>query len=129
QLRPSDSLIDGVFLAGMSQGPKDIMFSVTQGSAAAARAARLLSTGRASIEPITAQLNEEICVGCGQCLSRCPYHAITLKETDQGPKASIIEAVCKGCGTCVVTCPTGALDQRHFTNNDIMAQINALEEY
>ncbi|MFW9991032.1 MAG: 4Fe-4S binding protein [Candidatus Odinarchaeota archaeon] len=129
QLRPSDTVIDGVYIAGMAQGPKDIMFSVVQGSAAASRAARLLTTGKADIEPITAFVNQEKCIGCGDCVERCPYHAISLKQQSDGTyKSEILEAVCKGCGTCVVTCNPGAIEQRHFNNRDIISQIDALME-
>jgi len=124
QLQPNDTVIDGVYLAGMAQGPKDIQLSVMQGSAAASRAARLISSGRVSIEPITAFVNRDYCVGCGDCVDVCPYRAISLVDN----KAEIVEAVCKGCGCCVAVCNSGAIEQRHFTNQDFSAQIKAALE-
>ncbi|RLG38357.1 MAG: disulfide reductase [Candidatus Alkanophagales archaeon] len=119
KLGPVDTVIDGIFVAGCASGPKDIPYAVSQGSGAAARAARLLTAGRAKVEGITATLNAEKCVGCGLCVAQCAYGAISL----EGGKAKLVEALCKGCGTCVAACPTGALEQRHFKNSQITAQV------
>jgi heterodisulfide reductase subunit A len=126
QLAPVDTTIAGVFIAGFAQGPKDIMMSVGQGSAAAARAARLLTTGRVEIEPITAVVDQERCVGCRECLDLCPYGAIKFDEEKK--KAYIIDALCKGCGCCVAHCLPGAIQQHHFTNADLLAEIDAFGE-
>ena len=69
-------------------------------------------------EAITPVLDVSACVTCGMCEDKCPYGALKLGET-----LEVIDALCKGCGTCVAACPTGALDQRHFRNSEVEAQI------
>jgi heterodisulfide reductase subunit A len=121
KLRPVDTLTDGVYLAGVSQGPKDIPDSVAQASGAAARAAIPMVKGEVEIEPIVAVVDSDVCGGCEVCLELCPFGAVE-REDEQ---AVINVALCKGCGTCVAACPSGALDQQHFRTSQIMAQIEA----
>ena len=121
KLRPVDTLTDGVYLAGVSQGPKDIPDAVAQASGAAARAAIPMVKGEVEIEPIIAAVDSEVCGGCEICLELCPFGAIDRVD-DQ---AQVNVALCKGCGTCVAACPSGAMDQQHFRTSQIMAQIEA----
>lgn len=121
KLRPVDTLTDGIYLAGVAQGPKDIPDAVAQASGAAARAAIPMIKGEVEIEPIVAAVDEDVCGGCEVCIELCPFGAI---EKADG-KAHINIALCKGCGTCVGACPSGALDQQHFKTSQIMAQIAA----
>nr|WP_048060534.1 CoB--CoM heterodisulfide reductase iron-sulfur subunit A family protein [Methanothermus fervidus] len=121
KLRPVDTHTDGIYLAGVAQGPKDIPDAVAQASGAASRAAIPMSKGEVLIEPIVATVNEDICGGCGVCVELCPFGAIELKEG----KAHVTVALCKGCGTCAAACPSGAMDQKHFRTQQIMAQIEA----
>jgi heterodisulfide reductase subunit A len=121
KLRPVDTLTDGVYLAGVSQGPKDIPDAVAQASGAAARAAIPMVKGEVEIEPIVAAVDEDVCGGCEVCIELCPFGAITTE--DEQAKVNI--ALCKGCGTCVGACPSGAMDQQHFRTAQIMAQIEA----
>jgi heterodisulfide reductase subunit A len=128
KLRPVDSPTDGVFLAGAAQGPKDIPASVAQGSAAASRAARVLSSDTWEIEPIIARVDENVCVSakgtkCGLCVSACPYTAISCVT---GEPAMITSAKCHGCGGCVAECPHSAISQDHFTDAQIVAQLRAI---
>ena len=130
KLKPVDTPADGVFLAGACQGPKDIPYSVAQGSAAAARAATILSKEKWKIEPIVAVVDPENCrntrVKCGICVKACPYGAI---EANEGEAAKVRTATCHGCGTCVAECPADAIQQKHFTDDQIFAQIRtALEK-
>ena len=129
KLKPIDTATEGIFLCGAAQGPKDIPYSVAQGSAAAARAARILARGKWEIEPIVAYVYEERCqntsVKCGICTTRCPFGAI-VAELNQ--PAKVISAKCHGCGTCVADCPTNALTQMHFTDAQIFSQIHAILE-
>ncbi len=121
KLRPVDTLTDGVYLAGVSQGPKDIPDAVAQASGAAARAAIPMVKGEVEIEPIVASVNEDVCGGCEVCLELCPFGAIEREDE----RAHVNIALCKGCGTCVAACPSGAMDQQHFRTAQIMAQIEA----
>jgi heterodisulfide reductase subunit A len=121
KLRPVDTLTDGVYLAGVSQGPKDIPDAVAQASGAAARAAIPMVKGKVAIEPIIATTDLDVCGGCEVCLELCPYGAV--ERADEQVNVNV--ALCKGCGTCVAACPSGAMDQQHFKTEQIMAQIEA----
>jgi heterodisulfide reductase subunit A len=128
KLRPMDSPTDGVFLAGTCQGVKDIPASVAQGSAAAARAGRVLHSDEWEIEPTVAFVWGDRCISaqgkkCGVCSRACPYGAI---EYEQGKAAEVITAKCHGCGGCVAECPQNAITQLHFTDAQMLAQIHAL---
>lgn len=124
KLRPVDTLTDGVYLAGVSQGPKDIPDAVAQASGAAARAAIPMVKGEVEIEPIIASVDEDVCGACEVCIELCPFGAIDVEDEH----AQVNIALCKGCGTCVAACPSGALDQQHFRTSQIMAQIEAAME-
>ncbi|MBQ8016826.1 MAG: CoB--CoM heterodisulfide reductase iron-sulfur subunit A family protein [Methanobrevibacter sp.] len=129
KLRPVDTLTDGVYIAGVAQGPKDIPDSVAQGSAAASRAAIPMAKGEVEIEPIIASNDETICGACQVCVELCPFDAISIATGVGGKEfAQINSALCKGCGTCVGACPSGAMNQQHFKTEQIMAQISAALE-
>jgi len=122
KLRPFHTNTDGVFLAGACQSPKDVPDTVAHASAAAAEVLSLFGRGEVIISPTTAQVITEKCVGCGDCVLVCPYSAISLVEG----KSSVNAALCKGCGTCVATCPSGAIEALHFTDEQIVAQIEGV---
>jgi heterodisulfide reductase subunit A len=126
KLRPVDAATGGVFFAGCAESPKDIKDSVTQASAAAARAGILMAKGKVTVEAITPLIFAEKCKACGLCTKVCPYNAITLDKNLK--KISVIEAACGGCGTCAAECPFNALTQSHFTDEQIIAQIDAVTE-
>lgn len=129
KLKPIDTPTEGIFLAGAAQGPKDIPSSVAQGSAAASRASRVLSSGYWEIEPIVACVWPDRCIRaeggdkCGICATKCPYNAIVIEP---GKVAEVIPAKCHGCGACVAECPQNAITQMHFTDAQVLAQIHAL---
>jgi heterodisulfide reductase subunit A len=52
----------------------------------------------------------------------CPYKAINKNEEDE---IIITQVLCKGCGVCGATCPNEAIVIRHFTNDQILAEIHA----
>ena len=126
KLRPVDAPTGGIFLAGCAESPKDVKDSVTQASAAAARAGILMAKGKVTVEAITPRLIEENCTGCGLCARVCPYNAIIIDKEKK--RAEFIEAACGGCGTCAAECPFNAILMRHFTDEQIFAQIDAATE-
>ncbi len=125
KLQPVDAATRGIFFAGCAEGPKDIKESVTQGTAAAGRAARLMHKGEITSEPITAEIIEEHCNSCGKCAKVCPYNAITVDVKKKIP-ASVNTAACAGCGTCAAECKFGAITMNHFTDDQINCQTDAL---
>jgi len=128
KLKPVDAATPGIFFAGCAEGPKDIKDSVTQASAAAARANRLMRAGKVKVEAITSTVIEDICRSCGICAKVCPYNAIEVDVKKKTP-AVVIEAACAGCGTCSAECPFDAIKMKHFDDQQILAQIEAaLEE-
>jgi heterodisulfide reductase subunit A len=122
KLKPVDAPTRGVYFAGFCESPKDIKDSVCQAGAAASRAGALLNAGQISIEAITSRINEEACTKCGACARVCPYGAITWEK---GQVAAVIEAACAGCGACGATCKFDAITMRHFTDDQLTAQIHA----
>jgi len=121
KLDPVATMTDGVFVAGVCQGPKDIPASVAQGAAAAARVQGMITKGTVTIEPIVASIDEERCSGCRICNTLCPFNAIEFDEEKQVSR--VITALCKGCGTCVAACPANAIAGAHFNFDQISAEI------
>ena len=124
KLGPVSTTTDGVFLAGACQSPKDIPDSVAQGGAAAAQALKLLCQREVMMDGACAEITGDNCGGCKICNDLCPYTAITWDE-EKGI-SEINAALCKGCGTCVAACPAGAIHARHFTDEQIYAQIEGM---
>jgi heterodisulfide reductase subunit A len=130
KLRPMDTFVNGIFIAGCCQGPKDIQDTVSQASGAASRAATILSQKELEIDPLIAFVDEELCSGCGMCLTVCPYKAIErVEEEINGKKvahAKVIEGLCQGCGTCVSTCQSSAMQQRGFKDKQLLPMIDEI---
>ena len=126
KLRPVETNTAGVYLAGACQGPKDIPGSVAQGSAAAAKVLCLFSKPKLENDPQISVVDIKRCVGCGKCIEVCHYQAIKETTIRGEKKAEVIETVCQGCGLCTATCPQGAIQVSHFTDNQILAEVNAL---
>jgi heterodisulfide reductase subunit A len=122
KLRPVDTNVDGVFIAGTVSGPKDVSESIISGEAAAARASILMGNRKVKADAITAEVNEDLCVGCGLCEEICPYGA---PKVENG-KSKIREILCRGCGTCAAECPSQAIAMRHYKDYQVLAQVKAL---
>jgi heterodisulfide reductase subunit A len=124
KLGPVSTMTEGVFLAGCCEGPKDVPDSVAHAKAAASEVLSRLALGKTEIEPTVAFVDEDVCSGCGMCVSICPYGAPSVIEPQH--KSSVNEALCKGCGACAATCPSGAIGHKHFTFREILSEIEAL---
>jgi heterodisulfide reductase subunit A len=126
KLRPVDAPTRGIYIAGCAESPKDIKDCVSQAGAAAARASILLNTGRVTIEAITSMIDGEKCTYCGICSKVCSYNAIIPPDRKLAKLPVVIEAACAGCGTCGAECPADAITMRHFSDEMITAQVDAL---
>ena len=135
KLRPVESPTAGIFLSGACQGPKDIPETVAQASAAAAKVIGLLAKDHMTCNPCVARPDELMCNGCSACEKVCPYGAIHYENKEfRGPNrttllrrvAQVNPAVCQGCGACTVACPSGAMDLLGFSNQQIMAEVDAI---
>jgi electron transport complex protein RnfB len=52
-----------------------------------------------------AVVDDELCVGCGDCLERCPFGALSMPED-----ICVVDySCCVGCGLCATVCPSDAL--------------------
>jgi heterodisulfide reductase subunit A len=123
KLDPAATMNGGIFIAGACQGPKDITDTVSQAGAAASRVVTLLGKGIVELEPICASINKELCSGCRICTALCPYGAVSFNEADKS--AEVNQLLCQGCGTCVAACPAQAIEGPHFTDEQIMAEIES----
>ena len=135
KLRPVESPTAGVYLSGACQGPKDIPETVSQAGAAASKVIGLLCKDKLTGNPCVAHSDEMMCNGCSTCENVCPYGAITYvvkdfrmpdRTTRARRVASVNEAVCQGCGACTVACMSGAMNLKGFTNQQIMAEVDAI---
>ena len=126
ELAPVETAVEGVLLAGTVQGPKDIVDTVAQASAAAAKASVLLAYDRVRLNPAVAVVDEVRCRACGTCVEICQFGAPGLQEIRPGILAARINpSLCKGCGTCASWCPSSAITPMHSTDRQVMAMIDA----
>jgi heterodisulfide reductase subunit A len=132
KLKPVECATAGIYLAGACQGPKDIPDTVSQASAAAAKVMTLFAKDKLEREPIVARVKESGCVGCFACRKVCAYGAVEEKEIRdrQGnlikTVAYVNPGVCAGCGTCQATCPSKCVELDGYTDEQIVAMIEAL---
>jgi heterodisulfide reductase subunit A len=128
KLGPVEAASAGIYLCGSAQGPKDVKEAIVQGLAAAAKASGLLSHEIVEKEPLVALIDFEKCNGCGRCVLVCPYHAIEPIVVDGKKKVKVIGPACMGCGTCGADCYRDAITNPGFTDDQILAQIDAALE-
>ena len=128
KLRPVEFATDGVYLCGMAHYPKFISETIEQAHGAAGRVSALFSHDTITASGSICEVDEKRCIGCGQCILACAYDAIELRETRRGKKAVVNPVLCKGDGLCNAMCPTGAIQLKHFTDEEIWAQIDAVAE-
>ncbi|HKJ40643.1 MAG TPA: CoB--CoM heterodisulfide reductase iron-sulfur subunit A family protein [Sunxiuqinia sp.] len=126
KLRPVETVIDGITIAGTCQGPKNVMESVNSALSAATKSYSYISKGQLELEPIVAEIDPKKCDWCDACSQSCPYDAI--KKVGQNGKAYAVinNSVCKGCGMCLPVCPTDAIDLLAYSNREIESMIDAL---
>jgi heterodisulfide reductase subunit A len=127
KLAPLATMSEGIFIAGVCQSPKDIPDTVAQANGAAAEALTIVSREKMELEATTAMVNPASCCGCQNCVRVCPYGAPSFNY-EKGV-SEINEALCKGCGLCAAACPTSAIIARHFTNEQVLAEIEGLMEF
>lgn len=125
KLRPVDFSADGVFLCGTAHYPKHISEAISQAYGAAGRAVSILSKDSVTASGSVCEVNETACVSCGACITACAYGAIEFHDTPQGKKATVNPILCKGDGLCNAKCPSGAIYLKHFTDDEILSQIDA----
>ena len=126
KLRPVDFATDGVYVCGAAHSPITIEECISQASGCAARAAVLLSKDTITVAPTISVVDEELCAGCGLCEMVCPFSAAQLVDTESKRVGRVTAASCKGCGTCGASCPQHAISMKHFTDEQLMAQVDAL---
>ena len=125
KLRPVEFATDGVFLCGTAHYPKHVQETINQAYGAAGRVLTLLANDTVTASGSVCAVNEEDCVSCGACITACTYDAIEFVDTAKGKKAWVNPILCKGDGLCNAKCPTHAIVLKHFTDEELLSQIDA----
>ncbi len=126
KLRPVETVIDGITIAGACQGPKNIAESVNSALSASTKSYSIVSKPELEAEPLIAIINADKCTWCGACEEACPFDAILKADNDGRVVAQINNAVCKGCGMCLPVCEPDAIDLIACSSAEIMSMIDAL---
>ena len=122
KVKPSETSVNGIYLAGAIQGPKDIPSSIAQAESAAAKAIALMAKGKVELDPHIVYVDEEKCTYCRLCENICMFNALEVSDKE----LNIIQANCTGCGACAAMCPEDALYIPGFRKTQISAQLNAI---
>ncbi|AGL00345.1 CoB--CoM heterodisulfide reductase iron-sulfur subunit A family protein [Desulfoscipio gibsoniae] len=125
KLRPVETVVDGVFICGTCQGPKNSSESVASALSAVTQSASILKKGFVELEPLIAAVNPDVCQWCDGCADACPYSAIEQVQYQGRAVAKVNEAVCKGCGGCAPLCPNGAINLKGYTDEQMKSMIDA----
>ena len=128
KLRPVEFGTDGVYLCGLAHYPKFMQETINQSYGAAGRVLTLLSHETVVASGSVALVNESRCIGCGACVAACAYGALDLRDTKQGKKATVNPVLCKGDGLCNSKCPTGAIQLKHYTDEELLSEIDAMAQ-
>ncbi|MBC2713058.1 MAG: FAD-dependent oxidoreductase [Desulfosarcina sp.] len=123
KLRPVEFSSEGIYLAGLAHYPKPLEESIAQAKAAASRAMTLLSRDAIMVGGVVATVDSSKCAACLTCVRACPYG---IPRVEEHSHAVIDPAECHGCGTCVAECPGKAITLAHFTDDQLIAKIEAL---
>lgn len=126
KLKPVETVMDGVFLSGTAQGPKNIAETAAAAGSAAVKAHTLVRKGEIELEPTMAKIDRTVCEWCGACAEACPFGAIAEAEQEGKRVAAVDESVCKGCGMCLPVCPVNAIQLIGYTDRLIEAMIDAM---
>jgi heterodisulfide reductase subunit A len=125
KLKPVEFAADGVYLCGTAHYPKHIPETINQAYGAAGRVLTLLARDTVVASGSVCEVKESDCVSCGACITACTYDAIMFKDTPKGKKAWVNPILCKGDGLCNAKCPTNAIVLKHFTDDELLSQIDA----
>jgi len=126
KLRPVETVIDGITIAGTCQGPKNVVESINSALSASIKSYSFVSNETMLVEPLVAEINHELCSYCDACTKVCPFDAIIQKDINRKLIAEINASVCKGCGMCLPVCPTNAIQLKTFSDEEVERMIDAL---
>jgi len=126
KLRPVETVIDGITIAGTCQGPKNVTESLNSGLSAATKSFSLVNKGELELEPIIAEIDKNKCTWCGECEKACPFDAIRMVKQGDKDVAAINNSVCKGCGMCLPVCPVNAINLISYSDKEIESMIDSL---
>jgi len=126
KLRPVEFATDGVYLCGLAHYPKFMQETINQAYGAAGRVLTLLSNNIVVASGSVCEVDEKRCIGCGACVAVCAYGALDLRDTKQGKKVLVNPVLCKGDGLCNSKCPTRAISLKHYTDEELLSEIDAM---
>ena len=126
KLRPVETVIDGVTIAGACQGPQNVVEAINSSLSAAIKSYSFVSRDTLQVEPIVIEINDGLCTWCGACDKACPFDAITKIILEGKEIASVNTAVCKGCGMCLPVCPVNAIQLKTLGDNEMEQMIGVL---
>jgi len=122
KLRPVDFASEGIFMAGLAHGPKNLEENISQAKAAAGRAGVILSKSKLESHGVTAVVQPDKCAACLTCVRLCPYGAPKVKNY----AAEIESVLCQGCGSCAGECPNKAITLQGYNDQMYMSMVNGL---
>ncbi len=123
KLRPVETSVDGVVLAGTAQAPMDTSEVSNSASCASVKVSALLGKGYVEVDPFIAEVDKGKCKGHGKCIEACLRDgALIMKDG----KAEVVPALCAGCGACVPACPEGAIQIAGSTLEQYEAMVDMI---